>query len=154
MIAPVWVRRIQSDSVSERPTAILRLHLTRMAPLRGPIAEPGSAFACAWDVGLAVLAGIARMFPTLSGAIPYLADKALVSRSHARSSPPPILSHTQEELNMHQKIQHEPTILRRRHVEHRTGLSRSTLYEYMKDGAFPKPVLMFNNEIIGRNMGR
>ena len=41
---------------------------------------------------------------------------------------------------MHEKIQHEPTILRRRLVEQRTGLSRSTLYQYMKDGAFPKPV--------------
>lgn len=46
----------------------------------------------------------------------------------------------QEKRNMHQKIQHELTILRRRHVEQRTGLSRSTLYQYMKDGAFPKPV--------------
>jgi prophage regulatory protein len=41
---------------------------------------------------------------------------------------------------MHQKLQQEPTILRRRHVEQRTGLSRSTLCQYMKDGAFPKPV--------------
>jgi prophage regulatory protein len=51
-----------------------------------------------------------------------------------------MLIHTQEKRNMHQKIQQEPTILRRRHVEQRTGLSRSTLYQYMKDGAFPKPV--------------
>ena len=41
---------------------------------------------------------------------------------------------------MHQKIHQEPTILRRRHVEQRTGLSRSTLCQYMKDAAFPKPV--------------
>ena len=41
---------------------------------------------------------------------------------------------------MHQKIQQEPTILRRRHVEQRTGLSRSTLYQYIKDGDFPPPV--------------
>lgn len=41
---------------------------------------------------------------------------------------------------MHQKFQNEPAILRRRHVEQRTGLSRSTLYQYMKDGSFPKPV--------------
>jgi prophage regulatory protein len=41
---------------------------------------------------------------------------------------------------MHQKLQQEPTILRRRHVEQRTGLSRSTLCQYMNDGAFPKPV--------------
>lgn len=34
----------------------------------------------------------------------------------------------------------ERVILRRRQVEQRTGLSRSTLYQYMKDGFFPKPV--------------
>jgi prophage regulatory protein len=42
--------------------------------------------------------------------------------------------------NMHQKIQHEPAILRRPQVQERTGLSRSTLYQYIKDGGFPKPV--------------
>jgi prophage regulatory protein len=31
-------------------------------------------------------------------------------------------------------------ILRRREVETRTGLSRSTLYAQMAEGAFPKPV--------------
>ena len=41
---------------------------------------------------------------------------------------------------MYQKIHHELTILRRRQVEQRTGLSRSTLYQYIKDGFFPKPV--------------
>ena len=41
---------------------------------------------------------------------------------------------------MHQKIHHELAILRRRQVEQRTGLSRSTLYQYIKDGFFPKPV--------------
>jgi len=41
---------------------------------------------------------------------------------------------------MQQKIQHEPAILRRPQVEQRTGLSRSTLYQYIKDGNFPKPV--------------
>jgi prophage regulatory protein len=51
-----------------------------------------------------------------------------------------MLIRTQVKRNMHQKIQHEPTILRRRHVKQRTGLSRSTLYQYMKDGVFPKPV--------------
>jgi prophage regulatory protein len=37
-------------------------------------------------------------------------------------------------------IQSEPTFLRRRQVETRTGLSRSTIYQYVKDGAFPKPI--------------
>ena len=41
---------------------------------------------------------------------------------------------------MHQEMEHKLTILRRRQVEQRTGLSRSTLYQYMKDGYFPKPV--------------
>ncbi len=32
------------------------------------------------------------------------------------------------------------TILRRKQVEARTGLSRSTIYERIKTGAFPAPV--------------
>jgi prophage regulatory protein len=41
---------------------------------------------------------------------------------------------------MAQAIQREPAFLRRKQVETRTGLSRSTIYQYIKDGAFPKPV--------------
>ena len=41
---------------------------------------------------------------------------------------------------MAQSIQREPAFLRRKQVETRTGLSRSTIYQYIKDGAFPKPV--------------
>lgn len=41
---------------------------------------------------------------------------------------------------MAQTIQREPAFLRRKQVEMRTGLSRSTIYQYIKDGAFPKPV--------------
>ena len=33
-----------------------------------------------------------------------------------------------------------PLILRRPQVEQRTGLSRSTLYQYIQDGLFPRPV--------------
>ena len=33
-----------------------------------------------------------------------------------------------------------PIILRRPQVEARTGLSRSTLYQYIQDGLFPRPV--------------
>ncbi|MCM0608385.1 MAG: AlpA family transcriptional regulator [Ideonella sp. WA131b] len=33
-----------------------------------------------------------------------------------------------------------PLILRRPQVEQRTGLSRSTLYQYIQDGQFPRPV--------------
>lgn len=35
-----------------------------------------------------------------------------------------------------------PTILRRKQVEARTGLARSTIYQYMKDGIFPPPVAL------------
>jgi prophage regulatory protein len=41
---------------------------------------------------------------------------------------------------MAQALQREPAFLRRKQVETRTGLSRSTIYQYIKDGAFPKPV--------------
>ena len=41
---------------------------------------------------------------------------------------------------MAQSIQKEPAFLPRKQVETRTGLSRSTIYQYVKDGAFPKPV--------------
>jgi prophage regulatory protein len=41
---------------------------------------------------------------------------------------------------MAQTIQREPAFLRRKQVETRTGLSRSTIYQYIKDGIFPKPV--------------
>ena len=41
---------------------------------------------------------------------------------------------------MHTKISREPTILRRPQVQQRTGLSRSTLYQYIKDGEFPASV--------------
>jgi len=41
---------------------------------------------------------------------------------------------------MHQKIQQQPAVLRRPQVEQRIGLSRSTLYQYIKHGDFPKPV--------------
>jgi prophage regulatory protein len=32
------------------------------------------------------------------------------------------------------------SILRRKQVEDRTGLSRSTIYLYIQEGAFPKPI--------------
>lgn len=48
--------------------------------------------------------------------------------------------HIRQMTKMHQKIQNEPAILRRPQVQERTGLSRSTLYQYIKDGGFPKPV--------------
>ena len=41
---------------------------------------------------------------------------------------------------MTDSIHQEPSILRRKQVESRTGLSRSTIYQYIQDGLFPKPV--------------
>ena len=41
---------------------------------------------------------------------------------------------------MRQNLHQDLAILRLPQVEQRTGLSRSTLYQYMKDGYFPKPV--------------
>ena len=34
------------------------------------------------------------------------------------------------------------SILRRKQVQARTGLSRSTIYLYIKDGLFPKPIAL------------
>ena len=41
---------------------------------------------------------------------------------------------------MAQIIQSEPAFLRRKQVEPRTGLSRMPIYQYIHDGACPKPV--------------
>ena len=41
---------------------------------------------------------------------------------------------------MAQTIHREPAFLRRKQVESRTGLSLSTIYQYVKDGVFPKHV--------------
>ena len=40
------------------------------------------------------------------------------------------------------QIQHALSILRRKSVEARTGLSRSTLYAYIAAGQFPAPVAL------------
>jgi prophage regulatory protein len=41
---------------------------------------------------------------------------------------------------MAEQIRYALTILRRKQVEARTGLSRSTIYLRVSDGTFPKPV--------------
>ena len=43
---------------------------------------------------------------------------------------------------MQQKNHKEPAILRRPQVQQRTGLSRSTWYQYIKDGEFPKSIAL------------
>ena len=52
----------------------------------------------------------------------------------------PAFINFQELTAMHTKISKEPTILRRPQVQQRTGLSRSTLYQYIRDGEFPASV--------------
>jgi prophage regulatory protein len=52
----------------------------------------------------------------------------------------PAFINFQELTDMHTKICKELTILRRPQVQQRTGLSRSTLYQYIKEGAFPASV--------------
>jgi prophage regulatory protein len=49
---------------------------------------------------------------------------------------PPSREHT----SMKHGTPSTPLILRRPQVEARTGLSRSTLYQYIQDGQFPRPV--------------
>jgi prophage regulatory protein len=42
--------------------------------------------------------------------------------------------------NMAEQTNSVPTILRRKQVESRVGLSRSTIYDAVKAGTFPKPI--------------
>lgn len=44
------------------------------------------------------------------------------------------------EIRMSAKIQGTLTILRRKQVEARTGLKRSTIYERIREGTFPRPI--------------
>ena len=43
---------------------------------------------------------------------------------------------------MSQPSQREPAFLRRKDVQLRTGLGRSTIYLYVQQGSFPKPVTL------------
>lgn len=45
-----------------------------------------------------------------------------------------------EVTSMSNPVQREPSILRRKQVQARTGLARSTIYLHIKNGAFPRPV--------------
>lgn len=47
------------------------------------------------------------------------------------------------------QTQIELTILRRRQVEKRVGLTRSPLYARIKAGTFPKPVQLGNSRAVG-----
>lgn len=50
---------------------------------------------------------------------------------------------------MAEQIQTTLTILRRRQVEQRVGLTRSPLYARIKAGTFPKPVQLGNGRAVG-----
>lgn len=47
------------------------------------------------------------------------------------------------------QIKNALTILRRRQVEKRVGLTRSPLYARIKDGTFPKPIRLGNGRAVG-----
>jgi prophage regulatory protein len=47
-----------------------------------------------------------------------------------------------EVTTMSQPSQREPAFLRRKDVQIRTGLARSTIYLYVQQGSFPKPVTL------------
>lgn len=50
---------------------------------------------------------------------------------------------------MAEQIQSALSILRRRQVEKRIGLTRSPLYARIKAGTFPKPVQLGNGRAVG-----
>ena len=52
---------------------------------------------------------------------------------------------------MFQPSQREPAFLRRKDVQIRTGLARSTIYLYIQQGAFPKPVTLGRRVSVGSN---
>jgi prophage regulatory protein len=47
------------------------------------------------------------------------------------------------------QIKNAHSILRRRQVEKRIGLTRSPLYARIKDGTFPKPIRLGNGRAVG-----
>lgn len=50
---------------------------------------------------------------------------------------------------MTEKFQAAPSILRRRQVEARTGLARSTIYDRIKAGTFPAPIALGGAKAVG-----
>lgn len=47
------------------------------------------------------------------------------------------------------QLKNAHTILRRRQVERRVGLTRSPLYARIKDGTFPKPIRLGSGRAVG-----
>lgn len=50
---------------------------------------------------------------------------------------------------MAEQIKTTLSILRRRKVERRVGLTRSPIYARIKDGTFPKPIRLGNGRAVG-----
>lgn len=50
---------------------------------------------------------------------------------------------------MHKEIQTTLIILRRKQVEARTGLSRSTIYARIAEGSFPRPIDLGGGRAVG-----
>jgi prophage regulatory protein len=50
---------------------------------------------------------------------------------------------------MTKQLQQVLTILRRKQVEARTGLSRSTIYARISEGTFPKPIDLGGGRAVG-----
>jgi prophage regulatory protein len=50
---------------------------------------------------------------------------------------------------MTQQIHQVLTILRRKQVETRTGLSRSTIYAHIAEGTFPAPINLCGGRAVG-----
>ena len=50
---------------------------------------------------------------------------------------------------MRKSNQEQLSILRRKQVENRTGLSRSTIYLRIKEGTFPKPIKLGGARAVG-----
>ena len=42
----------------------------------------------------------------------------------------------------------KPRLIRRREVEHRTGLTRATIYRWMKAGDFPKSIRLAHGVVV------
>ena len=57
------------------------------------------------------------------------------------------LPSTTEDLKMAAIAETQPRIIRRREVEGRTGLPRSTLYDHIKRGDFPAPVRLSERSV-------
>lgn len=79
-----------------------------------------------------------RLEALLSLVVALLADERGISIDQVRQSLWP-----QKEAAQESRPQ-GPRLLRIEEVEHRTGLKTSTLYQYMLDGKFPRPVPLGN----------